>query len=117
MNGGAFEYVMGNYNDVSGNSGFSNPLTIDSKYYNKYTSNDAGVACNGSECLSHGLSETSGWYNDHYDMVTETWQWLVRGGCAQDYYNTGVFYFSNHSYAGLYFPLISFRLVMSVTSP
>ena len=80
MSGGAWEYVMGNYNDVSGNSGFSNPLTIDSKYYNKYTNNDVRVACNGSECLSHSLSETGGWYNDYQNMVTETHPWLVRGG-------------------------------------
>ena len=114
MNGGAFEYVMGNYNDVSGNSGFSNPLTIDSKYYNKYTNNDVRVACNGSECLSHSLSETGGWYNDYQNMVTETRQWLVRGGyCANS--NAGVFNFyvagGNDSVGH------SFRLVMSVISP
>ena len=35
MNGGKNEYVMGNYNDTIGSSGFSEPLTLDSKYYNK----------------------------------------------------------------------------------
>ena len=114
MSGGAFEYVMGNYNDVPGVSGFSNPLTIDSKYYNKYTNNDVRVACNGSECLSHSLSETGGWYNDYQNMVTETRQWLVRGGyCANS--NAGVFNFyvagGNDSVGH------SFRLVMSVISP
>ena len=113
MNGSAWEYVMGNYNDVSGSSGFSNPLTIDSKYYNKYTNNDVRVACNGSECLSHGLSETSGWYNDYQNMVTETHPWLVRGGIYDDN-GTGVFHFK-FAYGGVsvYY---SFRLVMSVTS-
>ena len=114
MSGGAWEYVMGNYNDVSGNSGFSNPLTIDSKYYNKYTNNDISVACNGSECLSHGLSETSGWYNDSYTTLRESNPWFVRGA----YYGTvniGVFNF-NHN-AGIVNVRTSFRLVMIVISP
>ena len=60
MSGGAWEYVMANYNDIASASGFSEPLTLDSKYYNKYTNDNVALACNGSECLSHGLSETSG---------------------------------------------------------
>ena len=117
MSGGSWEYVMGNYNDKSGNSGFSNPLTIDSKYYNKYTSNDVGVACNGSECLSHGLSETKGWYNDYQNMVTETYPWLVRGGYYDNNNYAGVFSFYGSGSAGSYYAGSSFRLVMSVTSP
>ena len=113
MSGGAWEYVMGNYNDVSGSSGFSNPLTIDSKYYNKYTNNYVRVACNGSECLSHSLSETSGWYNDYQNMVTETYPWVVRGGIYTDS-SSGVFDF-NVSYVAA--GGSSFRLVMSVISP
>ena len=108
---------MGNYNDVSGNSGFSNPLTIDSKYYNKYTNNDVRVACNGSECLSHSLSETGGWYNDYQNMVTETYPWLVRGGDYDNYDDAGVFGFHGSSNAGSYSANYSFRLVMSVNSP
>ena len=117
MSGGAWEYVMGNYNDVSGSSGFSNPLTIDSKYYNKYTNNYVRVACNGSECLSHSLSETGGWYNDYQNMVTETYPWLVRGGDYDNYDDAGVFGFHGSSNAGSYSANYSFRLVMSVTSP
>ena len=95
MSGGSWEYVMANYNDIARNSGFSEPLTLDTKYYNKYTSNNAITACNGSECLSHGLSETRGWYGDVQIMVSEEYPWLVRGG----YYNSGgngagVFYFN-----------------------
>ena len=78
MSGGAWEYVMGNYNDMVASSGF---VTMpESKYYNKYTSNDVYKACNGGECLSHGLSETSGWYNDARTMVSEEYPWLLRGG-------------------------------------
>ena len=39
-------------NDMAASSGFSDPLTLDSKYYNKYTNNDPSLACNGNECLS-----------------------------------------------------------------
>ena len=62
MSGGAWEYVMGNYNDIVGNSGFS--IMPNAKYYDKYTNPTVSTACNGGECLSHGLSETAGWYND-----------------------------------------------------
>ena len=117
MSGGAWEYVMGNYNDVSGNSGFSNPLTIDSKYYNKYTNNDISVACNGSECLSHGLSETSGWYNDYHVMISKKLPWLLRGGGYYDNTLAGIFNFDDSELAGASYNLASFRLVMSVTSP
>ncbi len=116
MSGGAVEFVMGNYNDLIGYSGFSNPLTIDSKYYNKYTSNDVGIACNGRECLSHSLSETVGWYNDYHSMVTEMAPWLIRGGGNSNSDDAGVFYFALNEGDASY-GAFSFRLVMSVTSP
>ena len=116
MSGGAWEYVMGNYNDVSGRSGFSNPLTIDSKHYNKYTNNDISVACNGSECLSHSLSETSGWYNDYHVMISEKLPWLLRGGGYYDNTLAGIFNFDDSELAGASYNLASFRFVMSVTS-
>ena len=53
MSGGAWEYVMGNYNDTIGSSGFSS--MPESKYYDKYTSDNVRQACNGEECLSHAL--------------------------------------------------------------
>ena len=115
MSGGAWEYVMGNYNDVVGSSGFSEPLTLESKYYDKYTSNNTSLACNGSECLSHGLSETAGWYNDYRTMVSEEYPWLLRGGRFHLGTSAGVFFFF-FTYGGSYDDY-SFRLVMSVTSP
>ncbi len=111
MSGGTWEYVMANYNNMAASSGFSEPLTLDAKYYNLYTSDNPSTACNGGECLSHSLSETSGWYNDYHNMVNETYPWLVRGGSYYADAGAGVFSFSitggnvNSSY--------SFRLVMS----
>ena len=113
MSGGAWEYVMGNYNDVVGSSGFSEPLTLESKYYNKYTSSVIDEACNGGVCYSHALSETAGWYSDYQNMVNETYPWLLRGGVYNSSgANAGVFYF-NDSYDGGVDIVGSFRLVLS----
>ena len=109
MSGGAWEYVMGNYNDMVGNSGLS--TMPDLKYYNKYTSSIAAEACNGSECLSHGLSETASWYDDFKTMTTTAYPWLLRGG---DYgYNASAGVFSFGIDIGYYYVSRSFRLVMS----
>ncbi|HIS38458.1 MAG TPA: hypothetical protein IAB45_03000 [Candidatus Onthousia faecavium] len=108
MSGGAWEYVIGNYNDTIGSSGFSS--MPESKYYDKYTSSTVSTACNGGECLSHGLSETAGWYSDYQNMIDAEFPWFGRGG---DYanINAGVFYFN--SYNGSAGSGRSFRLVMS----
>ena len=113
MSGGAWEYVMGNYNDTIGGSGFSEPLTLDSKYYNKYTSSTLDEACNGSVCLSHGLSETAGWYGDYQAMITETNPWLLRGGGYGDTTGAGVFSFNAAISLGGAVSGSSFRLVLS----
>ena len=113
MSGGAWEYVMGNYNDVVGESGFSDPLTLDSKYYNKYTSSTTSVACNGGVCYSHALSETAGWYGDYQIMITQTNPWMARGGYYSANTFAGVFYFSAATPAGGDYNYGSFRLVMS----
>ena len=111
MSGGAWEYVMGNYNDMVASSGFES--MPEAKYYNKYTSNNPSTACNGSECLSHGLSETSGWYNDARTMVSEEYPWLLRGGGYDNTTHAGVFFFNATMYLGGSYSGSSFRLVMS----
>ena len=113
MSGGAWEYVMGNYNGKAASSGFGDPLTIDSKYYDKYTSNNTSIACNGKECLSHGLSERAGWYGDYKNMVSEEYPWLLRGGYYGDFTNAGVFHFFRATTQGSSSSNGSFRLVMS----
>ena len=114
MNGGIGEYVMGNYNDVIGNSGFSS--MPEAKYYDKYEGPildfiiDPLTACNGRECLSHGLSETEGWYDDGSFMLGED-PWLLRGPTPGHYNENGVFSF--WAFDGGTFPGYSFRLAMS----
>ena len=113
MSGGAWEYVMANYNDMAANSGFSDPLTLDSKYYDKYTSENLSIACNGNECLSHSLSETIGWYNDYQAMVSVQYHWLVRGAGPSNLTEAGIFYFVATELSGTAYVDKSFRLVMS----
>ncbi len=89
MSGGTWEYVMGNYNDIIANSGFVSMPGV--RYYDKYTNGDETIACSGSVCLSHTLSETSSWYRDYHIMIGEMYPWLLRGG-----------YYSNDLGAGIY---------------
>ena len=110
--GGAWEYVMANYNDIVASSGFANPLTLDSKYYDKYTSGDSSTACNGSECISHALSETSGWYNDYHNMVNEERSWILRSGAYYSSESDGVFRYN--IYSGSQAGDESFRLVSTI---
>ena len=111
MSGSAWEYVMGNYNNVNGTSGFSEPLTLDSKYYNLYTSDNVSTACNGKECLGHGLSETRGWYGDSLAIAKQQLPWLGYGGVYNNGSTAGIFH--TDPYNGSETINISFRLVMS----
>ena len=109
MSGGSWEYVMANYNEIIGNSGFES--MPEPKYYDKYTSNDVLTACNGNECFSHGLSEISGWYNDYNTMITDAYPWLLHGS----YYGNpfgGVFGFSHTGIDGRGSINNSFRLAL-----
>ena len=112
MSGGAWEYVMGNYNDLLGNSGFS--TMPDAKYYDKYTSDNVNIACNGNGCLSHGLSETAGWYNDYNDMINTTYPWPVHSGRYDSNVNSGLFAFSPATSFGGNVTGGSFRLVVAM---
>ncbi len=112
MSGGASEYVMGNYNDEVGSSGFE--IMPESKYYDKYTSDIVSDACNGSLCLSHGLSEVSAWYNDSMTLCNQTSPWLYNGGSYFVSENAGIFYHFNFSGNAHY--TTSFRLVLSTNN-
>ncbi len=108
MSGGAAEYVMGNYNNTIGNSGFS--TLPDSKYYDTYsiTSNNS---CTIATCGGHALFETAGWYSDNARFVSSSDPWFMRGG----FYNLGPSAGAFHSidYNGNANSSASFRLVLS----
>ena len=98
MSGGANEYVMGNYNDTIGSSGFTS--LPDSKYYDLYTTTDKLTACNGGICYGHGLSEVSKWYGDYAYFVNAGDPWFIRGGNCTYGSNAGAFDFSNNGSGG-----------------
>ena len=112
MSGGSVEYVMGNFNNIIGSSGFE--TMPESKYYDKYTSDTVNDACNGSLCLSHGLSEVEAWYNDSMKLGNETSPWLYNGGSYFVSANAGIFYHFNFYGNAHYTP--SFRLVLSTNN-
>lgn len=75
-------------------SGQYNLLSIDSKYYDIYTTTNATTACNGGACLGHALSETSGWYTDTAGFVSTESPWFTRGGFINSSTATGIFAFN-----------------------
>lgn len=95
MRGGINEYVMGNYNNGLGQSGFSS--IPDGKYFNLYTS---------STYQGHAMSEIKQYYN----YFTQSWfidsrTWLLRGGYFNDGPHGSVFYYLSgtgigHQYRG-----------------
>ena len=112
MSGCGAEYVMANYKSQIGESGFISMPEL--KYYDKYVSDNINTACNGSECLSHGLTETSGWYNDISNMINDNSLWLIRGGHYTSVnIGAGMFYF-NSTANGEIDVTRSFRLVSTI---
>ncbi len=95
MNGGAWDYVMGNLNKIAYSSGFQEGLTgLDAKYYDLYKTEDITTTCDGT-CYGHALSETSEWYNDYADFVSSSKSWFLRGGGYHWTSDAGVFNFSS----------------------
>ena len=86
MSGGAYEYVMGVYNNAKSSSGFNS--LPDEKYYNNYT---------GSSYTGHALTETKNWYSDFAYFVSSGLPWFMRGGNCSGSANAGVFNFDYYS--------------------
>ena len=105
MSGGAWEYVMGNYNKTVGYSGI-NFGSIDSKYYDVYT----GPSISNGK-LGDSTKETQGWNGDYAYFVNSSSPWFLRGGHYNDSSGAGVFYFSNDN--GNANSNISWRVVLS----
>ena len=90
MSGGAYDYVMGNYNNTIDNSQFT--TLPNTKYYNVYTTESAYTTAG----LQHALTETKGWYNDDVYFVISSFPWFKRGGDYFNGYLAGVFHFSRN---------------------
>ena len=116
MSGGAWEYVMGNYNDTIGNyAGFSSML--EAKYYDKYTGTDSesdfakyhlGDAT--KETLKAKSAGINSWYKDYSYSVYSSRPWVLRGGLYTNGTFAGVFYFNYGS--GSSVSTYSFRVVL-----
>ncbi len=100
MSGGSIEYVMGNYNNTTGSSGFiSFP---DSKYYDLYTSDTASIGYKAGDATY----ETSGWYSDRAYFVDSSYPWFYWSGLYYDGTSAGIFYRNTstgqaHVYCGM----------------
>ena len=121
MSGGAWEYVMGNMVDSTGNyypssSGLTKP---DVKYYDSYaysastyTDHARGKLGDATkETLKTFGSETGGWYGDYAYLPSATRSWFVRGGDCSSGANAGIFNFTR--YTGWSSTNGSFRSVLS----
>ena len=117
MSGGAWEYVMGNYNDTISYAGFSS--MPEAKYYDKYTGTDLysdftkyhlGDAT--KETLKAKSSGGNAWYIDSNISVYSPYPWGIRGGLYNDGTYAGLFnFYSSH---GGSVNSNSFRVVLSV---
>ena len=98
MSGGAFEYVMGNYNDTISSAGFSS--MPEAKYYDKYTGTDSNsdftkyhLGDATKETVKTKSSGSNSWYQDYSYSVNLSSPWVVRGGYYFHGTSAGVFYF------------------------
>ena len=107
MSGGAYEYVMGNYNNATGDSGL-NVSGVPVEHKDIYLGDDVDASH-----LGDALGETAGWYSDYVRFIDSYYLWFVRGGGYDYGVNTGVFYFS--ATTGLPYSDHGFRVVLSTT--
>ena len=133
MSGGAHELLMANFKKYSGqndssNSGYTGSLGVggnysgkawlEDKYYNFYVAptdtenSTAVVTCNKETCISHALTEVSGWYGDNVMTGGEIkYPWMTRGGNSSEFTSSGIF--RNNQHTGNGASDISLRLVLS----
>ena len=107
MSGGAFEYVMGNYNKTAGSSGLT-VSGIPAEHIDIYS----GTSVAASH-LGDALGETAGWYSDYAYFVDSSRPWFERGGGCGLGDNAGVFNFDNGAGGGN--ARYGFRVALSTT--
>lgn len=94
MSGGAWDRVMGNYNNQKGSSGFS--AFPEKKYYDMFSLSSLS-ACTVSICGGQALYETSEWYNDLSNFINNnSYPWIVRSGGYSDAETAGMFNFGKN---------------------
>ena len=107
MSGGAYEYVMGNYNKTAGKSGLT-VSGVPTEHIDIYSGDSVSASH-----LGDALGETAGWYSDYAYFVSSGVPWFSRGGLCNYGDNAGVF---NFRYSTGEDDLnYGFRVVLSVT--
>ena len=107
MSGGAWEYVMGNYNKTAGSSGLT-VSGIPAEHIDIYS----GTSVAASH-LGDATGETAGWYSDNAHFVSSSNPWFFRGGFYDVWGSAGVFFFSYRN--GEAIDSGGFRVVLSTT--
>ena len=107
MSGGAWEYVMGNYNKTTGSSGLT-VSGVPAEHIDIYS----GTSVAASH-LGDAMGETAGWYSDYAVFVYSSTPWFGRGGYYSDGDSAGVFDF--YAYAGEGLTTRGFRVALSTT--
>ena len=117
MFGGAYEYVMGNYNDTIGTAEFSS--MPEAKYYDKYTGMDLDsdftkyyLGDATKEMLKVKSPGGNAWYGDYSYSANSSYSWVRRGGGCSSGTAAGVFSF--YIYRGNSYSDDSFRVVFDV---
>ena len=107
MSGGAWEYVMGNYNKTAGSSGLT-VSGVPAEHIDIYS----GTSVAASH-LGDALGETAGWYSDYAVFVSSSQPWFFRGGYYSDGDFAGVFHSNRGAGGGSTFS--GFRVALSTT--
>ena len=120
MSGGAWEYVMGNMVDTSGNFYVSDTESFSPnvKYYDSYSYNNSDIT-HGRGKLGDSTKETlrifgnseGGWYSDYLSFPSSNDSCFLRGARAGDGSKTGIFAFG--SLSGMAYKNGSSRLVIT----
>ena len=114
MSGGAWEYVMSNYNGVISSSGFT--ALPDSKYYDKYDGSNFNMYHLGDatrEVLKATSESKSIWYGDQNFILNSTYPWGQRGSTYPDEVLAGIFTFGTDSGGANGYS--SFRIVITAS--
>ena len=107
MSGGAYEYVMGNYNKTAGSSGLT-VSGVPTEHIDIYSGDSVSASH-----LGDATGETAGWYSDSSGFVNSSNPWFERGGYYYGGDSAGVFGFT--CFSGEADSGDGFRAVLSTT--
>ena len=107
MSGGAYEYVMGNYNKTAGDSGLT-VSTVPTEHIDIYGASYSH--------LGDATGETAGWYSDITGFVSSSNPWFLRDLFTNTQDRAGIFSCGNYftDYSGNANERLGFHVVLSV---